>query len=295
MMYGPLLLEGALLKTFAFAAVAVFTFAACSGPGNGGTGGGGTGGAGGGAGVGGGAGSTGGGTAAMGGGSSATGGGSSAIGGGTGTGGGSAALVPLHGYIVEGSMNGQTPIANATVFLADDPSTTISTDADGGFTLMVPPLTDNFIHAQAINYKDSEQGVYLQPDGGGGDNFYVGLITFAEFLAVRTALGPPLTTVNSSKGLLVIEFKDQGTKIPGAFGADISQRYLTSFTFGPDGGPYYSDAGSDGAPLIFGDVDAGTTTITLHPPAGVTCVLDPPFTNWRIDPATFTHTTARCQ
>jgi hypothetical protein len=287
------------LKTFAFAAGVVFTFAACSGPGNGGTGGGGTGGGG----TGGGTGSTGGGTAAngggtsaMGGGTAATGGGTSAMGGGTGTGGGSAARVPLHGYVVEGGMNGQTtPIANATVFLADDPTTTTATDADGGFTLMVPALTDNFVHAQAINYKDSEQGVYLQTDGGGGDNFYLGMITFAEFLAVRTVLGPPLTTVNSSKGLLVIEFKDQGTKIPGAFGADISQRYLTSFTFSPDGGPYYSDAGSDGSPLIFADVDSGTTTITLHPPAGITCVLDPPFTNWRIDPATFTHTTARCQ
>jgi hypothetical protein len=283
------------LKTFAFAAVVVFTFAACSGPGNGGTGGGGTAGGGGSAGVGGGAGSTGGGTAATGGGTSAMGGGTSAVGGGTGTGGGSAARVPLHGYIVESGMNGQTPIANATVFLADDPTTTSATDADGGFTLMVPPLTDNFIHSQAINYKDSERGVYLQADGGGGDNFYMGMITFAEFQSVRTQLGPPLNTVNSSKGLLTVEFKDQGTKIPGAFGADISQRYLISFTFGPDGGAYYSDAGSDGAPLVFADVDAGTTTITLHPPAGVSCVLDPPFTLWRIDPATFTQATARCQ
>jgi hypothetical protein len=255
------------LKKLACVLAAALTMLTCSAPGGGGTDGGATGGGG---------------------------GGSGALGGGmSGTGGGGTDRVPVTGRIVD--VTSKAPIASATVFLADDPSITTDTDSDGGFTLMVPPLTNKFIHAEATDYKDSNQGVYVQPDGGGGANFEMGMMRFEDYATICHQLMPQLNA-NSVNGVLVIDIQDQGTLIPGAFSAELSQAPFGSFTFSPDSGmPCWSDAGFDGEPFFFVGLDGGsTTTITLHPPAGVSCAFEPPFTDWLIEGTTFTHAIARC-
>jgi hypothetical protein len=177
-----------------------------------------------------------------------------------------------------------------------------TTDSDGGFTLMVPVLANNFIRASATGHKTQQQGAYLLADGGNpslGGPFDMSLITVTEFTTVAGALNPPLTP-DPTKGFFIIEWRGAVT-IPGLFGADLSLAHGSTFSIDQTTGmpPFYTDGGmvmmNGGTPLIFPNVAAGMTTVTLHPVSGSGCQLDPPFTNWRVDADTFTRAVAQCQ
>ncbi len=277
----------------------------CGGGGNGGTGGGAggaggsaTGGSGGSTGTGGGVSGTGGGVSGTGGGVSGTGGGVSGTGGGvsgtgggvSGTGGGAAiSLVSLSGRL-ESATTGAA-IANGTVqVVGATPAIQTTTDADGGWTLAVPAATDIFVRGTAPAYKGVQVGMYLTDAGTTTFN----LVPNMTFNQVAAVLG---LTPNPSAGILNFEFQ-AAMPLDGGIGAAITLAHGPTFTIGTNGQPRYADAGTadsnGGLPLIFPNVTAGTTDITLLPAPGITCSIPRPMQQ-RIDADTFTFVRAQCQ
>ena len=231
------------------------------------------------------------------GGSGGTGGGGAAGGGGGaggagGGGGGGGAMVAVTGN-VHTSGNGGTPspIAGATVAIAGT-STSTTTAADGSFTLMAAAGSTLFVTASLTNYESSEFGFVVPAAGGALPQMQ--LLTNAEVTAATASLSPPLT-IDSQKGVVVVQFKDSVST--AGYAAMLSASHGNSFS--PDSGMYTTstpgNSNDSDNPLVFPNVVAGMTTVAITPASGKTCTADQAITNWRVEANAFTWIIYNCQ
>ena len=226
-------------------------------------------------------------------------GGSSGGGGGGGTDGGGGSggdmavgsAVAVQGSVVGGGqgMTSSPPIAGATVTIVGT-STSTTTAADGSFSLMASGGASIFLSVTLANYQTSEAG-FVVP-AGGGTVPEITLLANAEVQGVTAVLNPPLT-LDTSKGVVVVKFKDQ-TQTAG-YGATLSASHGMSFDPQTQTYAMKTSGGQNDAALVFPNVVAGTTTVTASAPAGKTCTPAQAITNWRVDPNVFTWVVFDCQ
>jgi hypothetical protein len=199
-------------------------------------------------------------------------------------------LVALTGHVLDIDSNANTPIAGATVqVLGASPPNQTTSAADGSYTLMVQPGATLFVGGSASTFVSSSLGVVVPMAGGSAD---VKMISTATFNAVAGSLSPPLIP-DPTKGNVVISF---GSSTAGGYGATLSAAHGMTCTLLSGNTAMYSNTtvpgGGNG--LAFPNTVPGSTTIALTAPAGKSCQLPQPITNWRIDAGYMLLVDAKC-
>jgi hypothetical protein len=189
-------------------------------------------------------------------------------------------IVALTGHVTIESSN-NAPLAGATVqILGASPANQTTSASDGSYTLMVAAGATLFVGGSASTYENVSVGVVVPLTGGTAD---IGLIPQTLFDSVTGSLSPPLST-DPTKGHVAVIFNNINNA--GGYGATISASHDPTFTItnGTFMGIYSSTTiQGDVSGLIFPNTVAGWTTVALSAPAGKSCKLHQPITNWRVD------------
>jgi hypothetical protein len=202
-------------------------------------------------------------------------------------------IVALTGHVTivsPGSNN--APLAGATVqVLGASPANQTTSASDGSYTLMVTPGATLFVGGSASTYVNVSFGVVVPLTGG---TVNLGLIPQTLFDSVTGSLSPPLSA-DPTKGHVAVIFNNINNA--GGYGATISASHDPTFTIanGAAMGIYSSTTiQGDVSGLIFPNTVAGWTTVALSAPAGKSCTLHEPITNWRVDPGYALNVIADC-
>jgi hypothetical protein len=202
-----------------------------------------------------------------------------------------APMVAIGGHLTAAS-NGtgsNPPLSGATIqIMGASPAITTTTAADGSWTLMVPQGATVFVGATASSYQGGQVGL-LVPTGG---TTSVDFQMISTMILNQVAMGlSPMVTVDSTKGLVAIDFK--GVMGAPGFSATLGANHGNAFA--PNAMTYTNTTpgGQDGNTLVFPNVDTGTTTVTLTAPTGHSCTALP-LTSYRVDPGYFTFLSPQC-
>jgi hypothetical protein len=207
-------------------------------------------------------------------------------------------LVAVTGMVRSETGGGGPAVSGATVeVMGASPANKTTTAADGSYSLMVAAGSTAFLRASASGYKSDMKAIIVPSTGGTLD---IKILVQAKFDQVKTALN---LNPDPAKGFVNLNFNVPSTDLAGGYGATLSAAHDSSFAFDMNGKPTFSNmtlpqsagSGMQNNALIYPNVVAGTTTITLNPPSGKTCTLRQAIANWRVDPDTFMEVEADCQ
>lgn len=191
---------------------------------------------------------------------------------------------------VSGNLSGSdggdndTPIVGGTIE-ENGTNNSVTTGSGGVWTLTVDADEEVFIKGSAAGYYSSQRGVVVPVSGSTGID--ISMPSSAVVAGVGGALG---VTIDPTKGIVGTDFQGViGTS--GGFSASLSATNGGSFVFDSSGNPVL---GSTTLPngqnnVIFFNVDAGTTTITVDPPGAVACTPQESITSHRVDAETITN------
>jgi hypothetical protein len=189
---------------------------------------------------------------------------------------------------VIGASQEPPPMAAATVKRADNPSVRTITAGDGTFALTVPRGAI-YLQVSAGGWLTWQHGFKISDDVSSGE-----LYTTAEafFDGALEQLGQ---RVNVTRGHLLLLFKtpDKG----GGYGATLTAAHDPSFVL-VAGLARNADAtppGNTRTPILFPNVMAGYTRISLVAPAGRTCRFTQDMGGWHIDTNVMTVAVVECQ
>jgi hypothetical protein len=189
---------------------------------------------------------------------------------------------------VIGASQEPPPIAAATVRRADNPSVHTITATDGSFALTVP-LGPIYLQVSAGGWLTWQHGFKIRDDVASGE-----LYTTAEAF-FDGALAQLNQRVNGVRGHLLVLFKTPDKD--GGYGATVSSEHDPSFVLvaGQARNADVTPPGNTRTPIIFPNVLAGITGITLVAPAGRTCRFTQDMGGWHIDPNVMTVAVVECQ
>ena len=178
------------------------------------------------------------------------------------------------------------PISGATVAHVGGTQTD-TTAADGIYTLQLASNASAFLRRTATGFYPIIVGLDVPPGGTTRD---IGGPDDTQVADVETALGVTIT-----EGIVAVNFQGVGTT--GGFMASISATEEGSFVFDAGNSPVDGDTtidGSDNGAVIFYNVPAGTTTISVTEPGTWTCTPEESITNWVVEDATITQLEYEC-
>lgn len=208
-------------------------------------------------------------------------------GGGDDDGGGGGETV-MSGDVISVTTGGDQVLAGATVEAVGGPSTTSA--ADGSWTLLLASNAAATLRASAADHWGAEIALVVPP--GGIQDLDMGLPQDSLVAAIGAVLG---ITPDTTKGLVAVNFATVSTA--GGFAVTLSAANDGSFTFDSAGNPVISGSTlPNGDPtLIFVNVDAGTTTMTVTSAGGMTCANPFGVTSHPVDAKTVTEAPFFCQ
>jgi hypothetical protein len=194
------------------------------------------------------------------------------------------------------------PVAGGTVSILGS-ATSTTTDAGGNFSLGAPTQVPIYLRFTAPNFEVAQLGMVVT---GSFTGLNLPAVPKGLLAAILGALNPPLT-VDTTKGTVLLPFGlsqvDGGVSFDASvttFGATLSAAHDPSVAV-VNSVPSYASGAPANSVLLFPNVVAGTTTLTLAPPMGVACLFptDPPnaaqIVNWRVDPNVLLFEPVNCQ
>lgn len=183
-----------------------------------------------------------------------------------------------------------TPLVGATVEVAGDASSSVTTGSGGTYTITIDAGEDTFLRASGGGLYPTQRGVVATAAGLSGVN--LSGPSAALVAGVGGALG---VTLDPAKGILSANLNGASITTAGGIAITITLDADGAFTFSSNGTPTLSTTTlPNGDPsLIFYNVTPGSTTLTID--GGPTGCANPyGITSFRVDAGTITEAQFDC-